>query len=243
MVGFAPVTDLMTKVYNDVSDIQVTLLTLVFIVMFIPINFPANKMIDKNLRPPVIIASVLLLAGCWVRMLVGTDGNGFHWILVGQCLSGLSQPFMLCGPARVAKVWFGENENAIATTLGALAVPLGCLTGMVVPSFFIPPLEQVDPTEELDDLTKQEYVKKIYNYLLWQNIIITVLAVPILFFVKNAPKSPPSKDASKAPVQSNCWKDTKKLFTNWNFLILSLSFSFLYGVYMTLGAVVGLISA
>lgn len=42
-------------------------------------------------------------AGCWVRC--GSD-IGFAWILAGQCLCAIGQPFLLNCPAKVAALWF-----------------------------------------------------------------------------------------------------------------------------------------
>lgn len=56
MVGFAPVGGVFTECYNNVSGFQVSLLVLVYIVVFVPLNFPANKLIDSGLRIPVSLS-------------------------------------------------------------------------------------------------------------------------------------------------------------------------------------------
>jgi hypothetical protein len=34
-------------------------------------------------------------------------------------------------------MWFGDQERALATTIGSLATPIGCIMGMVLGPFFI----------------------------------------------------------------------------------------------------------
>lgn len=62
-VGFAAIAPVITSVY-DVSDLMVTLLVLPFVVMFIPIIFPANYLYDHyGMQLPITIAAILTIAG------------------------------------------------------------------------------------------------------------------------------------------------------------------------------------
>lgn len=49
---------------------------------------------------------------------------------------------MVQAPTKLAAIWFGDHERSIATTIGSLAGPVGCIVGFVLPMFFI----QVKPT-------------------------------------------------------------------------------------------------
>ncbi len=42
-----------------------------------------------------------------------------------------------CSAAKLAALWFGENERVIATTIGMAAQPIGVAIGYVVPSIFV----------------------------------------------------------------------------------------------------------
>ena len=44
MAGFASIANIMKKCYNDVNDVEISMLVLVFIIFFIPLLFPANKL-------------------------------------------------------------------------------------------------------------------------------------------------------------------------------------------------------
>lgn len=52
-------------------------------------------------------------------------------------------------------VWFGDKERAIATTIGALSIPLGNIFGFVLPVFFFRDIEDnewQDPNVVLEAL-------------------------------------------------------------------------------------------
>ena len=111
------------------------MLVLPFIILFIPCIFPANYLIDKKgIAINVYIASATLLVGAWIRMLVNTN---FNFLIAGQLLMAIGQPFMLSAPAKLAALWFGDNERALATTLGSLAAPIGAVMGFLLPLIFI----------------------------------------------------------------------------------------------------------
>lgn len=186
MVGFSAITPIISEIYG-VSGLVTTMLVLPFIILFIPCIFPANYLIDKTgIRVPVYFASATLLAGAWIRLLVNTD---FYFVIAGQVIMAIGQPFMLSAPAKLASLWFGDNERAIATTLGSLAAPLGAVTGFLLPLPII---------SESDETPKSHGRSVFFKYILIQNIIITVLAIPIIFLIRNNPPTPPSKSAAKA---------------------------------------------
>jgi hypothetical protein len=186
MVGFSAITPIISDIYG-VSGLVTTMLVLPFIILFIPCIFPANYLIDKTgIRIPVYLASATLLAGAWIRLLVNTS---FSFVVLGQVIMALGQPFMLSAPAKLASLWFGDNERAIATTLGSLAAPIGAVTGFLLPLPLI---------SESDAMPIEHGKSVFFRYILIQNIIITVLAIPIIFLIRNNPPTPPSKSAAKA---------------------------------------------
>lgn len=70
MVGFAPVAILMIKGY-DVSAFDTAFLVLIFHVLYIPLNFPANYLMDKcGMILPTVISGVLVIIGAWTRYVV-----------------------------------------------------------------------------------------------------------------------------------------------------------------------------
>ena len=230
MVGFTAISNNLTGIYG-VSSLATTMLVLPFIILFIPWIFPANYLIDtKGIVIPVYIASVTMILGAWIRILVNTN---FYFVIGGQVLMAIGQPFMLSAPAKLAALWFGDNERALATILGSLASPIGAVIGFILPLLFIG-----------DDDIHPENSDKFERYVLVQSIIITVLGLPIIFLIRNQPKTPPSKSAEKVLKAKRVgqWVAFKRLILNKDYVFLTLSFSFIYSIYTTLGSWVGQIS-
>ena len=44
---------------------------------------------------------------------------------------------MYAAPAKLSATWFGDKERAKATTIGALALPLGAIIGFILPAIFV----------------------------------------------------------------------------------------------------------
>jgi len=157
MVGLSAISPIIQDIYG-VGDLTITMLVLPFIILFIPNIFPANHLIDRvGIVIPVYIASITLLVGAWIRQLCNVS---FYFVLGGQIIMAFGQPFMLSAPAKLAALWFGDNERAIATNIGSLAAPIGALTGFLLP---LPLITEDNKSEE-----------KFFTYILVQNIIISV---------------------------------------------------------------------
>lgn len=188
MVGMSAITPIISDIY-DVNGLTTSMLVLPFIFLFIPCIFPANYLIDNyGISIPVYWASFTLLLGAWIRLLVNYN---FYTVVLGQVIMALGQPFMLSAPAKLSAVWFGDDERAIATTLGSLAAPIGAVTG------FLLPLPLISDSDVGGNISKSHSKCVFFRYLLVQNVIITVLGLPIIFLIRNQPPTPPSSSAAR----------------------------------------------
>jgi nitrate/nitrite transporter NarK len=131
-------------------------------------------------------------------------------------------------------VWFGDKERALATTVTSIASVMGVIFGFVFPIFFLSDDDRDDPNVK----------DKIWFYTLIQSITITVMAIPIFFLVKNKPETPPSKSAKDAlkMKKRRILESIIKLCKIPNYWIIVLAYSFVFSVYIVLGASVGAIS-
>ena len=66
MDGFAPCTPVLVEVY-EIPGWQASMVITAYILVSVPFCIPANKLIDRGLVTPVIIASVCLIGGGWLR--------------------------------------------------------------------------------------------------------------------------------------------------------------------------------
>ena len=76
--------------------------------------------------------------------------------------------------------------------------------------------------------------------MIWlQNIIVTLSAVPFVFIVREGPKTPASALVTESKLSFDFWKDSKALFTNCNYILIVIPFTFLFGNLTIVGNILG----
>ena len=137
----------------------------------------------------------------------------------------MGNPFVQTIGAKIAAIWFGDHERALATTITSIASVMGVMFGFVFPVFFV-------QDSDSDDIPKAKNL--VWNYILVQSITITVLTIPILLLVKNEPPTPPSKSAKamKKAKKLQVFKAVKKLLSQFNIWILYMAYSLIFSVYI-----------
>jgi hypothetical protein len=81
MVGYTTITP-SVRDYYGVTNIATSLLVLSFTIAFIPLNFPANQLIEsKGISWPIRIHCVCVFAGSFTRLFLK---ESFYFILAGQ---------------------------------------------------------------------------------------------------------------------------------------------------------------
>ena len=68
-------------VYPFLTNLEINMCAMLYMIAYIPVNFIANYLIDKyGSRLGLIIGCVLTIAGLWVKILIG---SGFEYVLIG----------------------------------------------------------------------------------------------------------------------------------------------------------------
>lgn len=67
---------------------------------------------------------------------------------------------------------------------------------------------------------------------------MSVPTIPTIIFAKEKPDTPPSKAAKRKEEPMNFWVNLKLLLANRSYLLLTITFAMLYGIYCSFGAVV-----
>jgi len=128
-ITFAPITS-DAVLYYGVSDIQIGILSMCFMIVFIFVSIPASWVIDTyGIRIGVGIGAVL--TGVF-GMLRGMVTNSYDLLLISQIGIAVGQPFLLNAITKIASRWFALEERATASGLGTLAMYLGVLIGMIL---------------------------------------------------------------------------------------------------------------
>jgi MFS family permease len=128
-ITFAAITTDAMGFYG-VSDLSIGLLSLIFMVVYIFISFPASWIIDTyGIRVGVGIGAVF--TGVF-GLLRGLMADNYTWVLIAQIGLAVGQPFILNSITTIAARWFPAGERATASGLGSLAMYVGILLGLAL---------------------------------------------------------------------------------------------------------------
>jgi len=131
-ITFAPISNHAQEFYG-VSTIAINMMSVVFMIAYIPVVFPASYFLDvKGLRFGLLLGSGGNLLGSLLRI-TGTKHPQFFLVATGQTLAAIAQPFILNAPPLVAANWFPEHQRTLATTIASVANPVGVAIGFVLP--------------------------------------------------------------------------------------------------------------
>ncbi|CAH0592122.1 unnamed protein product [Chrysodeixis includens] len=210
--------------YYDVTSNQVYWTSMIYMLTFIPLIFPACWLLDKtNIRVCVIIGAFGTGLGTWLK--VFSVPQDMFWLgFAGQTVAAVSQVFVLNIPPRLAAVWFGPNQVSSACSIGVFGNMMGVAMGFVLPPMLV---RASGTTEEIaSDLQLMFNIYAAYS---------SVLFVFILLFLKASPPTPPSaaEDFGSA-LDSNFLLSLKTLMTNRNFILLLLSYGINVGVFLAI---------
>ncbi len=131
-ITFAPITSSAVRYYG-VSDLQIGLLSMCFMIVYIIVSIPASWAIDtKGIRVAVGIGAAL--TGVF-GLLRGLLASSYTSVLIAQVGIAVGQPFILNATTKVAARWFPMQERATAAGLGSLAMYVGILLGLLLTPF------------------------------------------------------------------------------------------------------------
>ncbi|KAF9241533.1 major facilitator superfamily domain-containing protein [Melanogaster broomeanus] len=146
--------------------------------IYIPVSLLVPVFCSRfGIRRCVEVGAVTMLISAWVRY-AGTatslsSQSAYALLILGQSISAISQPvFQILGP-KYSEKWFDLKGRTTATMAIAIANPIGCAL-------------------------RPGAVSTPRNYTpILMLAILSTAATPALFFVKDAPPSPPTYAGSK----------------------------------------------
>jgi len=175
-ISFAPITGLAAEFYG-VSDLQIGLLSMSFMIAFIPLSIPASWAIDTlGFKKSVGIGAVMMgLFG----VLRGFSGANYNWVIATTIGLAASQPLLLNSWTTVSSKWFPENQRATAVGLVTLANLVGTAIGMVVTPVMV------------ESGTSISRIQLVYG------IIAAGSTLLFLVFAREKPETPPAADTTQ----------------------------------------------
>ncbi|KAB8299851.1 hypothetical protein EYC80_000097 [Monilinia laxa] len=185
--------------YYNVSESAINWLSTAFLFAFVLASpFVIYVLHHGGPKPAILIASVLLLLGNWIRYGAtrsGTHGN-FGGVMFGQILTGIAQPFVLAAPTRYSDLWFTNQGRVAATAVMSLANPFGGALAQLIDPFWA------------------GSVGSIPNMVLYIAIISSVATIPSFFIPKGPPT--PCSASSEEPKQHALGPSLLPLFASFS---------------------------
>ncbi|KAI9251327.1 major facilitator superfamily domain-containing protein [Helicostylum pulchrum] len=163
----------------------------------------------------LVIGAMLQALGSWLRyfsVFINDPTGRFALAMIGQVVCAIGQPFILniCTP--YAALWFSADGRGTATMVGGIANSIG----MAVASLILPAIVTTADT--------------VPTGFLVIACATTACAIPA-FFVPKKPKTPPSYSASsKNKFAISFGQSLRELASNWNYLVIMVSFGILCGL-------------
>ncbi len=199
-IAFAPITG-PAAAYYGVSDFQIGLLSMVFMIAFIPLSVPVSWLIDTyGFRLAVGIGAGLMGVFGLLRGFAGTNYTLVLWSTIGIAAA---QPFLLNAWTTIPAKWFPVGSRATMVGLVTLSSLVGTALGMVLTPIL---------TESLSIAT----VQIIYGG------VAAFSSVLFLLLARENPPTPPCApgDATRALMLDGL-KHALKIKPFWFYLIAS----------------------
>ncbi len=168
-IAYAPITGLAAEFYG-VSDLQIGMLSMVFMIAFIPLSIPVSWGIDTwGIRKTVSIGAILM--GVF-GVLRGLAGENYTLVLSSTIGIAIAQPFLLNSWTKVPAQWFSNEERATSVGLVTLSSLVGTALGMVLTPILIES-------------------HSIANVQLMYGVLAAISAVLFVIFAREKPATPP----------------------------------------------------
>ncbi|MGD8404057.1 MAG: MFS transporter [Anaerolineales bacterium] len=133
-ITYAPITGPAAEFYG-VTDLQIGLLAMTFMIAFIPLSIPVSWVIDTyGFRVAVGIGAALMGVFGLLRGFAGSDYALVLWSTIGIAIA---QPFLLNAWTTVPAKWFPVESRATTVGMVTLANLVGTALGMVLTPILI----------------------------------------------------------------------------------------------------------
>jgi len=132
---FAPITSEVVKLFN-VSPFEVSLLSLVWPLVFVILAIPVGIFIDKKgFKISVGIGAMLLAIFSIFRIFSTIPNYNYFILLISQTGAAISQPFIFGSITKIAINWFSEKDQGLATGLGTIGLFIGMMLALAATPF------------------------------------------------------------------------------------------------------------
>jgi len=167
--------NLVKEIYH-LSVFGSNLANFAYFIMYIPGNFISIFVLRRyGVKISIIIGTLLFMIGAWIRLFLFFSGDSFTVFYIGSFIAATGQPFALNLTSKIASIWFGDKERALASAIGLCGTPIGSFI-----SFLLPQIVVRDSDYNDLPLAREHFLM----YLLLQTMIVTIFCIPSLVFIR-----------------------------------------------------------
>jgi MFS family permease len=196
-ISYSPVTGEAARFYH-VTDLQIGLLAMTFMIVFVPLSIPISWAIDTfGFRKAVGFGSLLMGVFALLR---GLAGDNYVLVLISTIGIGIGQPFLMNSWTTLPARWFEKEFRATAVGLVTLSGLIGIALGMVL----TPILAQA--------------TQNIATVQLIYGAVAAFSAVLFIILARDNPPTPPCEDGGE--VRALVLDGLKSLVKNKMFWLL-----------------------
>ncbi|MEE6511243.1 hypothetical protein FKM82_017708 [Ascaphus truei] len=223
-IQYSIITTVFTRFYGVSSD-KIDWLSVVYMVAYVPLIFPATWLLDKKgLRVTALLGCGLNCLGAWVKC-ASVRPDLFGVTVLAQAVCSVAQVFILGLPSRVASVWFGPKEVSTACATAVLGNQLGVAIGFLLPPVLVPKLD--------NDMEQTGHNISIMFY--GTAAVSTLLFILTAAVFKEKPDISPSQSQAvlqDVPPEDYSYKQSMmNLFKNVPFVLLLISYGIMTGAF------------
>jgi len=217
------ITSILEKYYS-ISTLAVYWTSMIYMVLYIPLIFPASWLLDKKgLRMGVLLGSAGTCLGSWIKV-CGTGPDQWWVAFSGQTVVAASQIFILGIPAQLAATWFPPNQMSTATSIGVFGNQLGIALGFVLPAVLVTDQDEEDNFHLIGS--------DLFIMFLGVAIFTSVLLLSIIFGFKDQPPTPASRAQElKQNNEESYLTSIKNLCLNPGYIMLLVTYGINVGVF------------
>ena len=183
----------------------------------------------------MLIAAGMQLIGSVLRS-IPTGNATISTVLIyfGQIIANFTGPVSMAAPPLISSTWFPPYQRTTATAILAVAGYVGLASSFLIGPAFVDDVKdsnipKIGDNYPLNSTQRDKYKKQINSLLYFEaGLQLFVLLVIVAYYPSKPPK-PPSPSAATGRVDFRA--GVKKLFKNYNFLLLATIFGASTGFY------------
>ncbi|MFX1475707.1 MAG: MFS transporter [Promethearchaeota archaeon] len=208
-ITFAPISSYVAPLLG-VTDLDVALLSLIFMVVYIPVSIPSAYLIDsKGFRYAcgigAIITAFFAVLRAWASLSLS-----YPLLLVFSAGIAIGQPFIFNSPTKIARRWFPAKDRALATGLGTMAIFLGIMLGLLITPFL---------------------TYGIVGFPMMMFIYAAIAGVAAILFIIAAKERPPTPPEPGEPDEEKMMTGLRRIIGIKQFILLEFLFLIGMGIF------------